>query len=149
MSRALVNFFYAHPVGHAVEALHYAHGHHVADPGLEISVALNAATAVELARFCPFVERAYAIDHPLLEPCPDSAARLAGLPREWDWIAAQRVDRYVTNSQTTQSRIRAYFGRDSRIVYPPVATERHWRVDAMLRPCSKSSLALVSPPQRA
>ena len=87
LSRALVNFFYAHPVGHAVEALHYAHGHHVAAPELELSVALNAATAVELARFCPFVERAYAIDHPLLEPCPDSAARLAELPREWDWIA--------------------------------------------------------------
>ena len=87
MSRALVNFFYAHPVGHAVEALHYAHGHHVAAPELELSVALNAATAVELARFCPFVERAYAIDHPLLEPCPDSAVRLAELPREWDWIA--------------------------------------------------------------
>jgi glycosyltransferase involved in cell wall biosynthesis len=44
--------------------------------------------------------------------------------REWDWIAAQRVDRYVTNSRTTQGRIRSYFGRDSRIVYPPVATER-------------------------
>src|SRR3982751_4446918 len=26
--------------------------------------------------------------------------------RQWDWIAAQRVDRYVTNSATTQSRIR-------------------------------------------
>ena len=34
--------------------------------------------------------------------------------REWDWIAAQRVDRYVTNSRTTQARIKAYFGRDSR-----------------------------------
>jgi glycosyltransferase involved in cell wall biosynthesis len=44
--------------------------------------------------------------------------------REWDWIAAQRVDRYITNSRTTQGRIRSYFGRDSRIVYPPVATER-------------------------
>ena len=44
--------------------------------------------------------------------------------REWDWIAAQRVDRYVTNSRTTQARIKAYFGRDSQIVYPPVATER-------------------------
>jgi glycosyltransferase involved in cell wall biosynthesis len=44
--------------------------------------------------------------------------------REWDWIAAQRVDRYVTNSRTTQARIKAYFGRDSHIIYPPVATER-------------------------
>jgi glycosyltransferase involved in cell wall biosynthesis len=47
--------------------------------------------------------------------------------REWDWIAAQRVDRYVTNSRTTQARIKAYFGRESRIVYPPVATARFRR----------------------
>jgi glycosyltransferase involved in cell wall biosynthesis len=44
--------------------------------------------------------------------------------REWDWIAAQRVDRYVTNSRVTQARITSYFGRESRIVHPPVATER-------------------------
>jgi glycosyltransferase involved in cell wall biosynthesis len=44
--------------------------------------------------------------------------------REWDWIAAQRVNRYLTNSRTTQARIKTYFGRDSHVVYPPVATER-------------------------
>jgi glycosyltransferase involved in cell wall biosynthesis len=58
---------------------------------------------------------------------PVSRALLRGLFRrwrEWDWIAAQRVDRYITNSRTTQGRIRSYFSRDSRIVYPPVATER-------------------------
>ena len=84
--RLLVNFFYAHPVGHAVEALHYCLGHHLADPAREVSVVLNAASAVELAAFCPFVSHAYAVEHPLLEPCPDSAARQAGIPRRWDWI---------------------------------------------------------------
>ena len=84
--RLLVNFFYAHPVGHAIEALHYCLGHHLADPTREVSVALNAATAVELARFCPFVSHAYAVEHPLLEPCLDSAARQAGIPRRWDWV---------------------------------------------------------------
>src|SRR5437763_52765 len=44
--------------------------------------------------------------------------------RQWDWIAAQRVDRYVTNSRTTQARIRAYFGRESTVVHPPVETSR-------------------------
>jgi glycosyltransferase involved in cell wall biosynthesis len=44
--------------------------------------------------------------------------------RQWDWIAAQRVDRYLANSRTTQARIRAYFGRESRVIYPPVETER-------------------------
>src|SRR5919107_5422018 len=49
---------------------------------------------------------------------PVSRAVLRGLFRrwrQWDWIAAQRVDRYVTNSRTTQSRIRAYFGRESNV----------------------------------
>ena len=32
--------------------------------------------------------------------------------RGWDWMAAQRVDRYLTNSETTRSRIASYFGRE-------------------------------------
>lgn len=44
--------------------------------------------------------------------------------REWDWIAAQRVTHYVTNSETTRQRIRAYFGRESRVVHPPVEVSR-------------------------
>src|SRR5256714_12059841 len=44
--------------------------------------------------------------------------------RQWDWIAAQRVDAYLANSETTQRRVMAYFGRESRVVHPPVETER-------------------------
>jgi glycosyltransferase involved in cell wall biosynthesis len=44
--------------------------------------------------------------------------------RQWDWIAAQRVDAYVANSRVTQGRIRSYFGRESSIVHPPVETAR-------------------------
>jgi len=44
--------------------------------------------------------------------------------RQWDWIAAQRTDRYIAISKTTQARIRAYFGRDSEVVYPPVEVDR-------------------------
>jgi glycosyltransferase involved in cell wall biosynthesis len=44
--------------------------------------------------------------------------------REWDWIAAQRVDRYVANSETTRARIANYFGRDATVLYPPVQTAR-------------------------
>ncbi|MGH2866709.1 MAG: glycosyltransferase [Solirubrobacteraceae bacterium] len=44
--------------------------------------------------------------------------------RQWDWIAAQRTNRYVANSVVTQARIRAYFGRESTVVYPPVDTRR-------------------------
>jgi glycosyltransferase involved in cell wall biosynthesis len=44
--------------------------------------------------------------------------------RQWDWIAAQRTDRYVANSRTTQARVQTYFGREATIVYPPVEIGR-------------------------
>ena len=44
--------------------------------------------------------------------------------RQWDWIAAQRVDRYVANSHLTAARVRRYFGREATVLYPPVETER-------------------------
>jgi glycosyltransferase involved in cell wall biosynthesis len=44
--------------------------------------------------------------------------------RQWDWIAAQRVDRYLANSRATQRRIHSYWGRESTVVYPPVDTGR-------------------------
>src|SRR5438067_1851309 len=70
--------------------------------------------------------------------------------RQWDWIAAQRVDSYLANSRTTQSRIRAYFGRDSRVVYPPVEVGRfnpgrvgeHYVVLSELMPHKRIDLAV-------
>jgi glycosyltransferase involved in cell wall biosynthesis len=44
--------------------------------------------------------------------------------RQWDWIAAQRVDRYVANSRLTASRIHRYFGREADVLHPPVDLER-------------------------
>ena len=81
--------------------------------------------------------------------------------REWDWIAAQRVDRYITNSATTQARINTYFGRDSHVVHPPVETSRftpgepgehylvlselvsHKRIEVAVRAFTKLGLPLV------
>jgi glycosyltransferase involved in cell wall biosynthesis len=44
--------------------------------------------------------------------------------RQWDWVAAQRPDRYLAISSTTQRRIRAYYGRESLIVQTPVELDR-------------------------
>ena len=60
-------------------------------------------------------------------PDPVSRAVLRGVLRrwrQWDWIAAQRVDRYLTISRTAQARIRRYWGRESTVVHPPVDTGR-------------------------
>jgi glycosyltransferase involved in cell wall biosynthesis len=70
--------------------------------------------------------------------------------RQWDWIAAQRVNRYVTNSRTTQARIRAYFGRESTVVHPPVDTKRftpgdvgdHYLVLSELMPHKRIDMAV-------
>jgi glycosyltransferase involved in cell wall biosynthesis len=44
--------------------------------------------------------------------------------RQWDWIAAQRVDAYVANSETTRARVARYFGREATVLHPPVETGR-------------------------
>ena len=50
--------------------------------------------------------------------------------RMWDFIAAQRVDTYVANSETTQRRISRYFAREATVINPPVDTSRFTPVDA-------------------
>ncbi len=72
--------------------------------------------------------------------------------RQWDWIAAQRTNRYVANSRTTQARIRAYFGREASIVYPPVDTARfspgpvgdHYVIVSELMPHKQIDLAVAA-----
>jgi glycosyltransferase involved in cell wall biosynthesis len=84
---------------------------------------------------------------------PVSRAFLRGLFRrwrQWDWIAAQRTDRYVANSRTTQARISAYFGRESSIVYPPVDVQRfspgtvgsHYAIVSELMPHKEIDVAI-------
>jgi glycosyltransferase involved in cell wall biosynthesis len=48
---------------------------------------------------------------------------LAGI-RRWDLNASRRVTHYVANSRHTQRRIRDIYGRESRIVHPPVEVDR-------------------------
>ncbi len=70
--------------------------------------------------------------------------------RQWDWIAAQRTDRYVAISRITQARIRAYFGREADIVHPPVDTSRftvgpvsdHYAVVSELMPHKQIDVAV-------
>jgi glycosyltransferase involved in cell wall biosynthesis len=70
--------------------------------------------------------------------------------RQWDWIAAQRTDRYVANSEVTRARIRAYFGRGAHVVYPPVDTGRfqpgtlnsHYALVSELMPHKEIELAI-------
>jgi glycosyltransferase involved in cell wall biosynthesis len=44
--------------------------------------------------------------------------------RQWDKSAADRVDFFISNSKTTQERVKKYYNRDSEVIYPPVDTEK-------------------------
>jgi glycosyltransferase involved in cell wall biosynthesis len=59
--------------------------------------------------------------HPLVRP---ALRALLNRWRQWDFIAAQRVDRYVACSSTTAARVRRYFGREAEVLHPPVEVSR-------------------------
>jgi len=101
MSSLLVNFVYASPVGHLIEALHACNGYHQADPGLRIGLAVNSDTPVELARLCPFIDAVYPVDVDLLDTDLDPAPALAAIPPDWDWVA--------TDPRAEQPAQRTYF----------------------------------------
>lgn len=44
--------------------------------------------------------------------------------RMWDYQAAQRVDKFIANSQFVAKRIKRFYHRDSTVIYPPVETEK-------------------------
>lgn len=56
-----------------------------------------------------------------------SALKLLARPvvshlKKWDQVAAQRPDVMVAISKTVQERIKKYYGRESKVIYPPVDT---------------------------
>lgn len=44
--------------------------------------------------------------------------------RQWDYIASSRADQVIANSHTVQKRIGKFWNKDSKIIFPPVDTER-------------------------
>ncbi|MBD5655335.1 MAG: glycosyltransferase [Candidatus Eremiobacteraeota bacterium] len=65
--------------------------------------------------------------HAELASIPAVGRPIAGAMFEYlrarDYAAAARVDSFVANSATTRRRIRAHYGRDSDVVYPPIDTD--------------------------
>ncbi len=44
--------------------------------------------------------------------------------RMWDRTSADRVDRFIANSEAVRLRIKKYYNKDSEVIYPPVDVER-------------------------
>ncbi|MBU1119421.1 glycosyltransferase [Patescibacteria group bacterium] len=71
--------------------------------------------------------------------------------RLWDRLAADRVDSFVANSEIVQKRIKKYYQRGSKIIYPPVDTDRfsisdevedYYLIVSRLRPYKRVDLAI-------
>ncbi len=95
---------------------------------------------------------------PLLRPV---LAEILRRWRQWDQLAAQRVDAYVANSHTTALRIDRYLGREAAVLYPPVEVDRfspgvvgdhylvlselmaHKRIELAVRAFTRLSLPLI------
>jgi hypothetical protein len=107
--KLLVNFWYAHPVGHAVEALRYCLGYHAGDEELEISLLLNGATATELGSCCPFIRETYAVDYvDFLGRMGDPDEALRPVPRDWDYVLDDQRSRQPDQLELAAG-VRAYY----------------------------------------
>jgi len=103
-------------------------------------------------------EATLAARNPLVRPVLGSIMRRW---RAWDFAAAQRVDAYIANSETTRLRIHRYFAREATVLHPPVDTGRfapapvgdhylilsevmaHKRIEVAVRAFSRMGLPLV------
>lgn len=44
--------------------------------------------------------------------------------RAWDRVSAERVDRFISNSNFVAKRIRKYYKKESTVIHPPVSVDR-------------------------
>lgn len=52
------------------------------------------------------------------------ASYLLGRLKTWDQKTSNRVDYFIANSRNTRSKIRSFYGRDCRVIHPPVDLHR-------------------------
>jgi glycosyltransferase involved in cell wall biosynthesis len=76
-------------------------------------------------RYAWHLENDYLHLHHLDKPLVGAAAHLTlGLLRRWDKSVAARADHLLAISHWTAERIKEAWGRDSKVIYPPVDIER-------------------------
>ncbi|MBU1037356.1 glycosyltransferase [Patescibacteria group bacterium] len=71
--------------------------------------------------------------------------------RVWDHVAAQRVDKFVANSEFVARRIKKYYQREATVIHPPVETKKffisseidnYYVIVSRLRPYKRVDLAI-------
>jgi hypothetical protein len=84
--RLLINWVYYQPVGHAIEAYRYGQAFRNCNRDLEIAIALNARSAVELGRCLPAIDTVYTVDVEEFEQPASRRMSLERLPQVWDYV---------------------------------------------------------------
>jgi hypothetical protein len=82
----LINWVYYQPIGHAIEAFRYGQAFRNRNADLDIAIALNARSAVELGQCLPAIDTVYAVD--LDEFAQPSGRRISlkRIPQAWDYV---------------------------------------------------------------
>jgi len=62
--------------------------------------------------------------------------------RDYDYLAAQRVDYFIANSENTRKRVKKFYERQAEVIYPPVEVEAIEKASRNLKP--KDYFLLVS-----
>lgn len=84
--RLLVDWVYAPPVGHAIEAFKFAQGYALANPHLEVSLLLNARSAPELIDCVPGLGGVYLIDMDDFAEPSGPRPSLEAVPQDWNYL---------------------------------------------------------------
>ena len=70
--------------------------------------------------------------------------------RIWDKSASNRVDYFISNSKVTAGRIKKFYGKESKVIYPPVnlsvfdmpLEQKHFLIVSQLTPYKRIDLAV-------
>ena len=100
--KLLLNFVYWMPVGHVIEAIKYAKGFADSNKNLDIYVALNSATTIELAKACSWIKEVYSIN------IENILSSFQNIPKKWDYIVSDKRSQNLGNSGYEQKMKRYY-----------------------------------------
>ena len=109
---------------------------HVGDVDLVVSLSHCVAKAVQVPKGVPHVSYCFTpmryawegrdvyLDSLVEKPLQMTLAKtLLGRMRKWDKASTAGVSQFVAISETVRERISRCYGRESRVIYPPVDTE--------------------------
>jgi len=131
MKTLLVNHVYYPPVGHVVEALKFSRGFHEANSDLEIHVALNRDSPIELAGACPWIKKTYPINIFEVSEKYVDATCLRQIPRKWDYVV-------------TDTRVQRDIARARQLGRYDLALDNYLRVSERLFAASRGKAVLYS-----